>query len=314
MSTILQQSEVRRIAVAAIDDPPGGSAREWFGEGGLAELAESLSSEGLRHPILVRPVEHGRYELVAGSRRLVAARRLGWVEVEARIEAMTTEDAMVAGLVADLAHEPMTLLERSWLTVRLRDCLRAAGQRCSYPVLAARLGVGKPTISEYLNIAEAIPRPVLVERARVMGVSAAEAATLPRRVLREIRSAPEHEREMRLDTALFGLAAGRDGAEADEGEGGRAPVNQVRVEQDGSRLRLQLVLETPVEELAPETVDELAEALAPALPLLEHLGVRTGFAGGSPQRMGVRRANLHTWMQAWWRRWIAGARRLVRAV
>ena len=297
--------EIRRISVEEIAEPTGGQTRVWFDEGRLRELADSLGSAGLLHPIVVRPGDYGRMELVAGARRLAAARRLGWTEIDAHVHVMTDGDALIAGLVADLAHEPLTLLERSWLTVRLREQLRADGRRCSYPVLAALLGVGEPTISEYVRTAEAIPRSLLLQRASAMGVTFAAAACLPRRVLRRIRGAPEWEREALIDTSLLALAGGEMEV-AETSCTPRPATNKVRVEQDGSRLRLQVVLETPVGELPPDTAREMAEALAPAMPLLAHLGPRVeGSPGGSPRVPGVRRANPWARIQAWWRRWIA---------
>ena len=49
----------------------------------LDELAESLREHGLLQPIVVRRVADGGYELIAGHRRLEAARTLGWAEIPA---------------------------------------------------------------------------------------------------------------------------------------------------------------------------------------------------------------------------------------
>ncbi len=55
--------------------------------GDVTELAESMKVRGLEHPILVRPAPNNpsMFEVIAGSRRLQAARQLGWKKIEARV-------------------------------------------------------------------------------------------------------------------------------------------------------------------------------------------------------------------------------------
>src|SRR3972149_3257744 len=57
--------------------------RQRFDEAGLEGLASSLKDQGVRQPIVVRPVEAGRYEIVAGERRWRAAQRAGLLKVPA---------------------------------------------------------------------------------------------------------------------------------------------------------------------------------------------------------------------------------------
>ena len=52
-------------------------------EGSLYELAESIKSQGVMQPVLVRPVGPGRYEIIAGERRVRAANLAGLTEVGA---------------------------------------------------------------------------------------------------------------------------------------------------------------------------------------------------------------------------------------
>src|SRR5262245_32307799 len=50
-------------------------------EGSLYELAESIKSQGVMQPVLVRPIEGGRYEIIAGERRSRAAKLAGLDEI-----------------------------------------------------------------------------------------------------------------------------------------------------------------------------------------------------------------------------------------
>src|SRR5438105_15596123 len=56
--------------------------------GGIDELAASLDAHGILQPVIVRPVD-GHYELVAGHRRVQAARRLGWRQIAAIVRSET---------------------------------------------------------------------------------------------------------------------------------------------------------------------------------------------------------------------------------
>ena len=71
------------LAVAVIDPNPW-QPRTVLGDADLAELADSLREHGLVQPIVVR-ARGDRYQLIAGQRRLAAARKLGWERVPARV-------------------------------------------------------------------------------------------------------------------------------------------------------------------------------------------------------------------------------------
>lgn len=67
-------------------------------EGKLDELARSLRENGLINPVTVCPGNDGRFEVVAGHRRLTAARQIGWVEIDCRVwpDRDTAEAAKIA--------------------------------------------------------------------------------------------------------------------------------------------------------------------------------------------------------------------------
>ena len=69
--------------------------------GDVTDLMQSISEKGILEPLLVRPVE-GRYELIVGSRRFEAAKRLGMKEVPAIVRAMGDEDALIVSLVENV--------------------------------------------------------------------------------------------------------------------------------------------------------------------------------------------------------------------
>jgi ParB/RepB/Spo0J family partition protein len=69
----------------------------------LSKLCESLQQHGLLHPIGCRALADGRFEVVYGSRRLAAARRLGWTSIQTSLHLnMSEEPALLAGLAENL--------------------------------------------------------------------------------------------------------------------------------------------------------------------------------------------------------------------
>lgn len=100
-----------QIAIARIVEPYD-PARLNISYEGLEELAASMSAVGLLQPILVRRRGHN-YEVVAGHRRLLAARRLGWEFIDATIQ--DVDDPAAARIKAheNLIREQLSLEEES---------------------------------------------------------------------------------------------------------------------------------------------------------------------------------------------------------
>ena len=71
-------------------------------EASLAELADSIREQGVMQPILVRPVDGGRFEIIAGERRWRAAQRAGLREVPALVQERARPGGARAG--ADREH------------------------------------------------------------------------------------------------------------------------------------------------------------------------------------------------------------------
>src|SRR5690606_21832754 len=82
-------------------------------EGSLYELAESIKSQGIMQPILVRPIGGGRYEIIAGERRSRAARLAGLAEVPVLIREVPDEAAAVMALIENIQREDLNPLEEA---------------------------------------------------------------------------------------------------------------------------------------------------------------------------------------------------------
>jgi ParB family transcriptional regulator, chromosome partitioning protein len=90
-------------------------------EGSLYELAESIKSQGVMQPVLVRPLGAGRYEIIAGERRFRAARLAGLDEVPVLVKAVADEAAAVMALIENIQREDLNPLEEAQGLKRLVD-------------------------------------------------------------------------------------------------------------------------------------------------------------------------------------------------
>ena len=79
----------------------------------LAELAASIRSQGLMQPVLVRPVDRDRYELIAGERRWRAAQMAGLEEVPALVREVPDDAALAMSLIENIQRENLNPMEEA---------------------------------------------------------------------------------------------------------------------------------------------------------------------------------------------------------
>jgi ParB family chromosome partitioning protein len=82
-------------------------------ETSLAELADSIGEQGVMQPILVRPVEGGRFEIIAGERRWRAAQRAGLPEVPVLVKSVPDQAALALALIENIQRENLNPLEEA---------------------------------------------------------------------------------------------------------------------------------------------------------------------------------------------------------
>ena len=87
--------------------------------GSLAELAESIREQGIVQPILVRPIDGGRYEIIAGERRWRAAQQAGLREVPALVRSIPDQSALALALIENIQREDLNPLEEAHGLARL---------------------------------------------------------------------------------------------------------------------------------------------------------------------------------------------------
>ncbi|MBV53948.1 MAG: chromosome partitioning protein ParB [Coxiellaceae bacterium] len=94
--------------------------RTQFAPGALDELAQSIRSQGVIQPIVVRKTSHG-YELIAGERRWRAARLAGLKEVPAIVRELADDAAIAMSLIENIQREDLNAMEEAVALNRLLD-------------------------------------------------------------------------------------------------------------------------------------------------------------------------------------------------
>ncbi|HEY9628631.1 MAG TPA: ParB/RepB/Spo0J family partition protein [Coleofasciculaceae cyanobacterium] len=108
----------RMMPVSAIQVPPH-QPRRYFDPQKMEQLTYSIKTHGILENLLVRPLEGGNYELVAGERRLRAAIAVGLAEVPVTVRELTDEQAFVLALVENLQRADLNPIEETEGVLRL---------------------------------------------------------------------------------------------------------------------------------------------------------------------------------------------------
>lgn len=90
-------------------------------EASLSELAASIKAQGVMQPILVRPVDANRFEIIAGERRWLAAQRAGLAGVPALVREVPDQAALALALIENIQREDLNPLEEAHGIKRLID-------------------------------------------------------------------------------------------------------------------------------------------------------------------------------------------------
>ncbi len=133
------------IPVAAVAPNPR-QPRESFDEEALAGLAASIREVGVLQPIVVRR-QNGAYELVAGERRLRAARMAGLATIPAVIRDTDDTEALREALIENIQRVDLSPLEQAAAFQELMEDLGATQE-----AVAERLGVSRPHVANTIRL------------------------------------------------------------------------------------------------------------------------------------------------------------------
>ncbi len=125
----------------------------------LAELAASIKSQGLMQPVLVRPVERDRYELIAGERRWRAAQMAGLEYVPALVREVPDESALAMALIENIQRENLNAMEEAAGLQRLVQEFKMTHQQAADAVGRSRSAASN--LLRLLNLAKPVQAMVM---------------------------------------------------------------------------------------------------------------------------------------------------------
>ena len=149
----------------------------------LAELAASIRSQGVMQPLLVRPVDRDRYELIAGERRWRAAQMAGLEEVPVLVREVPDELALALSLIENIQRENLNPMEEAAGVQRLVDEFKMTHEQAADAVGRSRTAT--TNLLRLLKLAKPVQEMVM-EGALDMGHARALLALDP---LRQIEAA-----------------------------------------------------------------------------------------------------------------------------
>jgi ParB family chromosome partitioning protein len=195
--------ELRDIPLAMIRPNPD-QPRKRFDPESITALARSIADAGLVQPLIVRPLPDGRFELIAGERRLRAAREAGLDTVPALVRDEDEPGRLQTALIENVAREDLNPVEEARACATLVEDLGLTKEE-----LARRLSRTRPAVSNLIRLLD-LPDAALAlleagelseghGRAILQAKGAAARAELARRAAAESWSVRETERRARED-------------------------------------------------------------------------------------------------------------------
>ena len=128
-------------------EPSSFQPRMNFDEERLEELAQSIRSNGIIQPLLIRRIDGGKYQLVAGERRWRAAQRAGLSKVPCVVREIPEEKMLELALVENIQRQELNAIEEAHAYKRLIEALGLTQE-----MVAQRVGRDRTFITNYLRL------------------------------------------------------------------------------------------------------------------------------------------------------------------
>jgi ParB family transcriptional regulator, chromosome partitioning protein len=136
----------REILIEEIERNPF-QTRSHMDEGELAELAASITANGVVQPILVRPLANGRFQLIAGERRWSASQLAGKKTIPAILRQVSDEQALEITIVENLQRADLNAMEQARAFERLSREFHMTQEQ-----MATRTGKDRVSVSNYMRL------------------------------------------------------------------------------------------------------------------------------------------------------------------
>jgi ParB family chromosome partitioning protein len=149
--------------------------------GDLTDLKNSIKSQGLLQPVIVRSAKD-KFEIVIGQRRFLACKELGWTQIPAIIKELTDRESLILSLTENVQQETLDPIERGeGVRVLMDDLKKDMSPMEAVQRVAALLGKSERTIYDWLRILETTESVKLLVRQKQLSVeTAARIASVPK--------------------------------------------------------------------------------------------------------------------------------------
>lgn len=156
----------------------------------MQELVESVRTNGVLSPVLIRPGDHGKYEMISGHRRMHAAQLAGLTTIPAIIRELTDDEAVIVMVDANIQREELLPSEKAYALKMKMDAVKHQGKRSDLtsdqngPKLAANSvgegsGLSGTQVKRYIRLTELIPELMgMVDAKRIQFTIAVEISYL----------------------------------------------------------------------------------------------------------------------------------------
>ena len=143
-----QSREVNEVDINSIAPNPD-QPRTNFKREELEELSASIQKDGLLQPILVRPLEDGTYQIIAGERRWQASRLAGLQQVPIRVKEVSDDKALELALIENIQRSDLNPIEEAYGYRRMMERLNMTQAE-----VAQAMSKGRSTVANALRLLE----------------------------------------------------------------------------------------------------------------------------------------------------------------
>lgn len=231
-----QSREVNEVDINAIAPNPD-QPRTNFKREELEELSASIQKDGLLQPILVRPLEDGTYQIIAGERRWQASKLAGLQQVPIRVKEASDDKALELALIENIQRSDLNPIEEAYGYRRMMERLNMTQAE-----IAQAMSKGRSTVANALRLLE-LPEEAqqLLFEEKITAGHARAILSIPTKEGRErlTRKLVEEKLSVREAEALARLFSGKKNENA-------KPKNPVPKEYRKVARTLKDVLDTPV--------------------------------------------------------------------
>lgn len=164
-----KKEKIEKLDISLLDEFPNHPFKVIENED-LYKLVESIKKNNMLEPILVRPKENGRYEIISGHRRKKANEILGNKEISCIVRNMTDEEAIIFMVDSNLHREVILPSEKAFAYKMKYNALKNQGIRTdltsspvatkfdSATVIGKENGESRDTVYRYIRLTELIPQ------------------------------------------------------------------------------------------------------------------------------------------------------------